>query len=323
MAVYFFYGEEDYNIDLELEKMRSKLNPDFLSMCYQNLDGPDYQSLIQVLRTPPMMFGDSLFVINVRKYFLDKKDKESITLEDSELEDIDDALKNNPEGLDIVFVLKLPRGENKKPDSRRKLYKILSKYNPKEFSTFNTLYPKEICAWVKNCAKSKGLSIENDALELFVEQIGNNLRQFDNELEKLKLNAYPKNVVTKNMIEEICISNQDLFNITKCIMEADKSGALMELKKVLDKKHPLELLSAILTMLRQWIIVKSTSSIDEIKRKTGIFKEGRIYHLKEDLKNVSLHDLVKLKENLFDVEYRIKSGEVVDMISEVECAIIR
>ena len=38
--------------------------------------------------------------------------------------DIDDALKNNPEGLDIVFVVKLPRGENKKLDARKKIFKI-------------------------------------------------------------------------------------------------------------------------------------------------------------------------------------------------------
>ena len=28
MAVYFFYGDEDYNIELELSKMSSKLNPE-------------------------------------------------------------------------------------------------------------------------------------------------------------------------------------------------------------------------------------------------------------------------------------------------------
>ena len=323
MAVYFFYGEEDYNIDLELNKMRSKLSPDFISMSYHVCDNPDYQSLIQILRTPPMMFGDSLFVIKAEKYFYDKKNKDSVSFEDAELDDIEDALKNNQQGIDIVFVVKLPRDENKKIDSRRKLFKILSNFNSQEFPTFSTFYPKEIGNWVRNCAKSKDLSINNDALELLVEQIGNNLRQFDSELDKLKLVAYPNNVVTKDMISEVCISNQDLFNITKCLMNADKTGALLELKKVLDKKHPLELLSAIQTMLRQWVIVKSSSSNDDIKRKTGIFNEGRIYHLKEDLKKISLKDLVTLKENLFEVEYRIKSGECIDMISEVENAIIR
>ena len=187
MAVYFLYGDEDYNIDLELEEMRSKLNPDFISMSYQVLDNPDYRTLIQVLRTPPMMFGDTLIVINSESYFAGNKNP----FEDSELEDIEDALKNNPESLNIVFVVKLPRDENKKLDSRRKLYKILSKYNAKEFPTFKTYKIAEISAWIKNRGKTKGISFKDDAIELLIEQIGNNLRQFDAEMEKLKLIAYP------------------------------------------------------------------------------------------------------------------------------------
>ena len=73
MAVYFFYGDEDYNIELELEKMVSKLNPDFKSMNFQVLDNPVYSTLITALRTPPMMFGDMLIVINSEDYFLSNK----------------------------------------------------------------------------------------------------------------------------------------------------------------------------------------------------------------------------------------------------------
>ena len=43
----------------------------------------------------------------------------------------------------------------------------------------------------------------------------------------------------------------------------------------------------------------------------------------QKLKNTPVSELVKLKENLFEVECKIKSAESVDMISEVECAIIR
>ena len=117
MSVYFFYGDEDYNIELEIENMRSKLNQDFISMNFQVLDNPEYSELITALRTPPMMFGNMLVVINAEKYLTSQKNY----FEDSELADIEDALKNNPDSLDIVFVDKLPRDEGKKPDSRRKL----------------------------------------------------------------------------------------------------------------------------------------------------------------------------------------------------------
>ena len=120
MAVYFFYGDEDYNIELELNKMISALNPDFKSMSLQTLDNPDFQTLIAALRMTPMMFGDMLVIVNCESYFAANKN----TFDDKELSEIEDALKNNPDNLNIVFVLKLPRDENKKPDSRRKIYKI-------------------------------------------------------------------------------------------------------------------------------------------------------------------------------------------------------
>ena len=321
MAVYFFHGDEDYNIELELEKMTSKLNPDFKSMNFQVLDNPIYSTLANVLRSTPMMFGNMLIVINCEDYFLSNKN----FFDDSELADIDDALKNNPDGLNIVFVVKLPRDENKKLDSRKKLYKIVSKYNTREFPTFKTYKTAEISAWIKKHAKSKDLSINDDATALMIEQIGNNLRDFNTELDKLKLLAYPQKTVTKKMVEEICISHQDLFNLTELIMKNEKDKALLEFQKLLDKKHPLELLSAIQTMIRRWIIIKSKSSVAtsaELAKLTGQH-EFVVKQTIAKLKNTKLSDLVKLKQNLFEVEYKIKSAEALDIISEVECAIIR
>lgn len=321
MAVYFFYGDEDFNIDLEVEKLKSKLNQDFLAMNFQTLDNPEYPELITALRTPPMMFGDMLVLINADKYFSTQKN----FFEDGELEDIDDALKNNPESLNIVFVIKLPRDEGKKLDSRRKLYKILTKYNSQEFASFKTYKTAEISAWIKNHAKkNKDLTLNEDAIELLIEQIGNNLRQFDGELDKLKLIAYPEKVVTKKMVEEIVISNQDLFNMTELLMKNKKDEALLEFKKLTDKKHPLEILAAIQTMLRKWIILKTKTSMStfELSKQTGMH-EFVVKQTLAKLKNTRVSDLVNLKQNLFNIEYKIKSAEALDIISEVEIALIR
>ena len=320
MAVYFFYGDEDFNIDLKVEEMKTKLNSDFISMSFQVLDNPEYSELSTALRTPPMMFGNMLVVINSEKYFLSNKN----FFEDSELEDIEDALKNNPEGLDIVFVVKLPRDENKKLDSRRKLYKILSKYNPKEFPSFKTYKTAEIAGWIKQRAKKKELILKDDSLELLIQHIGNNLREFDGELDKLKLLAYPEKTVTKKMVEEIAISNEDLFNLADLIMVNKKDLALLEFKKLLDKKHPLEILSALQTMIRRWIILKIKSNLStfELSKLTGQH-EFVVKQTLQKLKNTKVADLVKLQQNLFETEYKLKSAESIDLISEVECAIIR
>lgn len=321
MAVYFFYGDEDYNIEIEIENMRSKLNPDFISMSFQIQDNPEYPELIAALRTPPMMFGNMLVVINAEKYFMLQKNH----FEDSELADIEDALKNNPESLDIVFVVRLPRDEGKKIDSRRKLFKILNKFNSREFPVIKTYKTAEIADWIKKRAKKKDLSLKEDAINLLIEHIGNNLRQFDVELDKLKLIAYPEKNVTKKMVEEIAISNEDLFNITELIMKNQKDKALLEFKKLTDRKHPLEILAAIQTMLRKWIILKTkstTCSPLELSKITGMH-EFLVKQTLTKLKNTKALDLVSLKQNLYNAECKIKSAEALDINSEVECALIR
>jgi DNA polymerase-3 subunit delta len=302
--------------------MRSKLNPDFIAMSFQVFDNIDYQKLITILRTPPMMFGETLIVINCDKYLTSQKNY----FEDNELKDIENALDNNVDSVNIVFVAKLPRNENKKLDSRRKIYKILSKYNSQEFATFKAYKTAEISAWIKNHAKKqKSLTLDDDAVELLIEYIGNDLRQFDIELDKLKLIAYPQKNITKKMVQEIAITNQDLFNITELIVKNQKDKALLEFQKLTDKKHPLEILAAIQTMLRKFIIIKIKHKILsslEISKTTGMHE----YVVKQTitkLKNTTATDLIKLKQNLYDVECKIKSAEALDIIPEVEIALIR
>ena len=109
------------------------------------------------------------------------------------------------------------------------------------------------------------------------------------------------------------------------IMTNHKDKALLEFKKLTDKKHPLEILAAVQTMLRKWIILKtksSTVSQIELAKLTGMH-EFVVKQTLAKLKNTSASDLVKLKQNLFEVEYKIKSGNVLDINSEVECALIR
>lgn len=319
MAVYFFYGDEDYNIEQAVEKLKQGLDKNFAAMNYKNLDNPSFPDLMEALRAQGMMFGKMLTVINCKNYF----DK---TFEDSQIKEIESALENTLDNSDIVFVATLPRNENKKIDSRKKLFKILSKYNAQEYPTFKLNYygKQDLATWIKKQAKSKDITVGQDVIDLLIEQIGNNLREFDTELDKLKLIAHPQKSITTQMVKEICISNEDLFNFTELIMSQEFDKALNEYKKLLDKKHPLEILSATQTILRKRILLKlnSNKSIDEIVGITGMSAKQVSAILKTSGKQ-SLKNLVHLKENLTNAEYRIKSGMSSNAEDEVQNALIK
>lgn len=320
MSIYFFYGDEDYNIELEIKKLKKKLlDKNFASMNFKTADNPNFADLISLLRTQPMMFGNQIIVINCEDYF-------SKMFEDVELEEISKALEDNIDSLCIIFTAILPRNEGKKLDSRKKIYKIITKYaQTQEFPTFKTYKIDDISNWINKEAKKHEISFEKDAVLALIEQVGNNLRELTQEIEKLKLLAYPKNLITKKMVKEICISNEDLFVFADCLLKNDKGSALCEFQKLLDKKHPLEILSALQTMIRKWIIIKSKSKempLFEISKLVGQH-EFIVKNTLEKMKDTPLKDLVNLKQNLLDAEFKIKSGQSINHIDEVECALFK
>lgn len=318
MAVYFFYGEEDFNIEKEIEKLKKGLDKNFLEMSCKTYNNPRFADLIAILRSQPMMFGKMLIIISCLDYF-------SKTFEDKEIKEIAEGLEAVSENLDIVFTAQLPRGEGKKLDSRKKLFKTLSKYNAKEFQTIPTYKTAELEDWIKKQGKAKGIKFEPNALTALITQIGNNLRQIDCELDKLKLFAYPKDLITASMVREICISNEDLFAFSDFLMENQKDRALLEYRRLLEKRYPLEILSTLQTMVRRWILLKAKSqecSAFELAKLTGMHEYVVKLNLQK-LKKTNLKDLVKLKQNITEAEYRIKAGLALDVAEEIENALFK
>ena len=287
MAVYFLYGEEDFNIEAEIAKLKQGLDKNFLEMSFKTYDNPKFPDLISILRSQPMMFGKMLIVINCLDYF-------SKTFDDKQIKEIESAIEGNNENLDIVFVAALPRDGGKKLDSRKKFFKLLAKQNAKECAAIPTYKTAELEDWVRKQAKSKSLKINPDAITALISQVGNNLRQLDGELEKLKLMCYPDKVATKEMVKEICISNEDLFAFSDFLMQGEKDKALYEYRKLLEKKYPLEILATLQTMLHRWILLKAKSS------EMGTFELARMTGQHEYVVKLTLQKLKKaLKGELF------------------------
>ncbi len=317
MSVYFFYGDEEYSIEQAINEKKKLLDKNFSAMNFKTYDNPSFTDLISILRTTPMMFGKMLIVLNCLDYF-------SKSFEDSQNKQIEEALSLVSEDVDIVFTAILPRNEGKKLDSRRKLFKLLSKQNAQEFKTIPTYKVDEITSWINKYARKIGIKVEQEASLTLIEQIGNNLREFVNELDKLKLAVYPEKIVTKNDVKVNCITNEDLFNFTDYLMTNKTDLALLEFRKLLQKKHELEIMSALQTMLRKWILIKLNEkkiSTFEISKLTGMH-EFVIQKNMQKMKNHSLRDLIKLKQNLIDAEYKIKSGQALDTKEVIEYAII-
>lgn len=321
--LYFLYGQEDYLIELELKKLKSKVvDKTFASTNYRTYDNPTFQELTDILRTPSLMFGNVLAVINCEKYFFDSKGK--INFDDKEIKEIEALIQTMPETLYIAFVCKVDRDSTKKVDTRRKLFKILTKYGQAtEFAEFKT-YQKDLAAWIQKQAKSKDLIIASDVTQFLIERLGTNLRVINNELDKLKLAIYPTKAIKKEDIKTICTSTDDIFALTDYILKGQKDLALLEFRKLCTNKHYLEILAVLQTNFSKLASIKVDSislSPFEIAAKTRL-PEFIVKKQLEKLRNVPMDRLVKIRRNLLEAEYRIKTGEIAFYELPVELALL-
>ena len=127
MPLYLFWGDEEFDIELKIKQLKKTVLKNNISpLNFKKTDNPAFNVLDEALRTQGMLFGDVLHVINMEKYLLNSTEKNELS--DSELSCFETSLANLNPNFHIVFVCKIPLGEKKKPDSRKKIYKIISKY---------------------------------------------------------------------------------------------------------------------------------------------------------------------------------------------------
>jgi len=321
MAVFLFYGQEEYLMEKEIKKLKNELlDTSFLSMAYKVFDNPPFSTLIECVQSAPLMFGNTLSVIYLDKYLIGNK----MSLDDKQIESFDYSLANLSDSVNIIFVCKIPRDENKKPDSRKKFYKTLSKYSQvREFAQFRT-YQKELNAQIAKMAKEKDLNISTSNIALFIEQLGSNLTLIDSELEKLKIALHPSKNIDAEAIRKYCTSSEDVFILADLIIQGNKNEVLKQYNLLTEKKHPLEIFSVLQSNFQRFIFIKNYEnkmSTKDISLKLKLH-EYIVMKTQEKLRKTSLDKLLQIRENLINAEYKLKTGQSASSETVLELALL-
>ena len=324
MPIDFLWGDEDYLIEKAVNKIKDNvLKGDVNELNYRLVDNPSFSLFSELLRTNAMMFGDVVVVIKCQKYFLESKTKEK--LDDKQNQELINALNNISDRVHFILVCPTPRRKKKKPDSRKKLYKeILKLTKPQEFQSYKSYEEYKLIPIVKKMASELELKINQDEASLLIQTVGTSLRDISTQLEKLKLYAYPNDIVTSDMIKNIVSSNSDIFNLVDLILEKNYTDALNLIFDIIQKEHYLVSLAFIQTvftnLLKIKIYSKTMSSFDlavKLNQNEFIVKKNI-----QKLEKISLDELVRLKINLSDAEYKLKTGVLKDPLCAYEMAFV-
>lgn len=312
MSIWFFHGKDEFRISREISSLRDKLTDSaFRAMNFRIFYSPDFEELLEICAMAPLMFGNMISVIHCEKYFLKTKNKK-IDFSDEQLKSLEFAFKNNSESNNLIFVCNIPANEDKKIDTRTKIFKLLASCsNMKDFPVYKS-YEEGFKKFLNELIKEKNLSMTAETSAYLAEYLGTNFRLIDSELEKLKTAVYPETKVSKKDIDKYCTLSDNFLALADLIIEKSKDTVMKNLKAVLEKKHSLEVIALLHTSLRRLVYIKTFTkekSVSAMAEELKI-KEYPVKLLLEKVKNISLDNLLYLKHRLTEVEMQIKTGTV-------------
>jgi len=210
-TVYWLEGEEEFFIDQVIEYAEKNILSDSeasfnLTIFYgRDTSWPD---LFNACTKYPM-FSDKQVVIL----------KEAQAMKDVE------RLENyveKPLSSTLLFVAY----KGKKLDGRTKLAKLLK--DKAVLLSSKKLYDNELPEWTSELIKMKGYSINNRALSLLIDHIGNDLNRLNNEVNKLTLNLGTRKNITEDDVETfVGISKEfNVFELQQAIANKDLYKAI-------------------------------------------------------------------------------------------------
>ena len=289
MNLYLFYGNNKTIINNKINNIVDKYN-----IVENNIIKYDLEdNLDNIIEEASMisLFGDTkLIIIN------------TTFKEELDIDKLEDYLKNYNTNSYLVFV------SNDKIDTRRKLYKLITKYGTVEDVSNDNNY---IRSYIKEYIKDYKIDIN-----YFLSKVNDDLDNITNELDKLMLYKLEDKNITNNDIDDLVISNieDDIFALTDSVINRNIDRSLELYNKFMEKNYEpiyiIGLLGNQFTLLYQ---VKKLYNIGKNNNDIASILNVHPYRVKLAIQNSYYYtesDLIKYIYKLANLDKDIKTGNI-------------
>lgn len=213
--IYLLYGEEKYDINLKLEKIKKEFGDLKFGLNFFHIDKENIEQLESII-TEMTFFGS----------------KKLIVIKDTKLKFDVDLLKNADEDVTVVII-------EDTVDKRTSDYKNISKIAECfEFKFMDELKTKD---YIIQVLRKYNINITNDIAEYIFQMCGNQKSNIINELNKLVIYLDGENTITKDVIDKVCSKtlNAKIFDVLANIVNKKKKIAIKQLDELLEQKEPI------------------------------------------------------------------------------------
>ena len=116
--------------------------------------------------------------------------------------------------------------KDKKVDGRSKLAKLLKEKG--ELLSTKKMYDNQLPEWVTELLQSKGLTIQQKALALLIDHIGNDLMRIKSEVDKIQINLGNRKMIDEDDVEKyVGVSKEyNAFELQIALAKKDLAKAL-------------------------------------------------------------------------------------------------
>lgn len=209
--VYWLEGEEEYYINEVMDFAEHQLLPEeekaFNLSVFYGKDA-DWAAVVNACRRYPMFAERQVVLLKEGQQMRDIAKLESYI--------------QQPLGS-TVFVVSY---KDKKVDGRGKLAKLLK--DKGELLSTKKVYESQLPEWVTELLNAKGLTIQQKALSLLIDHIGNDLTRIKSEIEKIQINLGVRKMIYEDDIENfVGISKEfNVFELQSALAKKDLAKAI-------------------------------------------------------------------------------------------------
>lgn len=300
--MYLLYGLEDYLIQEEIKKIIEKDKIEEININKYNLENNMIDNVLEDATTISL-FQDKKVIIVENAYIFSGTTNKKLPEQNTDL--LLDYLNHpNPNTVLIFTLIK------DKIDTRKKITTLMKKNGTiKEFNTVSN-----INNWITK--ELEPYQMDKKEIEYFINRVGNNLSILKEEIDKLKLYKDNEKVITQKDIEQLTHKNidTDIFKLIDSILSTRKKEALESLEEMM--KYGEEPIAIIIMLANQFRIMyqskqllKKGYSEREIANLLEIH-EFRVKKALEKGRKYSSDEILKKLEDLADLDYQIKSGQL-------------
>lgn len=307
MPIYLYWGEDDFAIQTAAASLREQvLDPQWVSFNYTLLppEQPDavIQGLNQVM-TPPFGAGSRLV------WLVDT------TLCQHCSEDLLTELKRTLTVIPENSVLLLTCSS--KPDGRLKSTQLLQKSAYiREFSLIPPWKTEQLVQRVQQVAQELGVKLTQASAHLVAESVSNNTRQLYSELEKLRTfaGAVNKHLDVDSVAQLVQANTQNSLHLAAAIRAGDTAKALALVAQLSKSNEPaLRIVATLIGQFRTWLWVKLMTEAGEVSLRAiaqaaEISNPKRLYFLQQEVKPLSVQQLISTLPLLLELEVSLKQG---------------